>query len=135
MMRRPRCFCSPGVRQDADGARQDEKPASKLGLEAELAEDDGGDAVDVHRYQPALARFQRRFDRASDARVSSADHPATFRAGDERVQRRDARIDGMKAVAETRHDLLPCSLVPFDRSSPAACTRSPDTPASTSISR
>src|SRR5208282_2840289 len=44
----------PCVRQNADGARQDEQTAAELGLEAEFAENDGGDAVDVHRYMALL---------------------------------------------------------------------------------
>src|SRR5512132_3177923 len=38
----------PGMRENAHRARQDEESASELRLEAELAEDDGGDAIDVH---------------------------------------------------------------------------------------
>ncbi len=96
----------PRVREDADGARQDEQPAPQLRLEAQLAEDDGGDAVDVHRDVAPLDRLQRGLDRVADRRPASADGARCLRLRHQREQRRGARVDRVEAVAEARHDLV-----------------------------
>ena len=104
----------PCVREDADRARQDEQTAAELRLEAELAEDHRGDAVDVHRDVALLARTERLLHRASDARPAPRHGALGFGFRNELEQRRRARIDRMKAMAEPGNDLLARFPVPLD---------------------
>ena len=56
----------PCVGENADRARQDEQAAAELRFEAQFAEDDCRDAVDVHRDVAAGDRLQRILDRLAD---------------------------------------------------------------------
>src|SRR6185436_16802741 len=96
----------PGVGEDSHRAGEDEEPAPQFGLEAELAEDDGGDPVDVHRDQLALRPLQRDLDGTADAREPAGDGAARLGACEQLEQRRGARIHRMEPVAEAGHDLL-----------------------------
>src|SRR6185437_9531682 len=63
----------PRVREDADGARQDEQPARERRFKAEFAVDHCGRAVDVHRKRLAGALFERAFEQTPDLRVTACD--------------------------------------------------------------
>ena len=79
-MRRPRCFCSHAWARIPTDARQDEQAAAELRLEAQLAEDHGGDAVDVHRdVARRLIAFSAASTARADRRVAAADRACGLR--------------------------------------------------------
>src|SRR5690348_4642184 len=92
----------PGMRENTHRARQDEEPAAELRLEAELAENDCGDAIDVHRNVALPAGGQRLLDGMADVRVAARYRSGAHCFRDELEERRGARIDRMKAVTEAR---------------------------------
>jgi len=57
------------VREDADGTGQDEQAARERRLEAELGENDGRRAIDIHRNRLAAATLDGGFDCATDRHV------------------------------------------------------------------
>src|SRR5262245_220335 len=69
----------PGVRENADRARQDEEPASERRREAQFGIDDGRGAVDVHRNLASLALLHQRLDAAADIREAAGYHGALAR--------------------------------------------------------
>src|SRR5207248_1671803 len=81
-------------------AGQDEDAAAELGLEAELAVDHRGDAVDVHRHGARPAGAERGLDRAPDADEAAWDHPGAAGRVEQREQPRRAWVDRMEAVPE-----------------------------------
>src|SRR5262245_18198377 len=92
----------PGVREDADRARQDEQAASQRRRETELAVDHRGRAVELHRDALACAALERCLDEAADARETPFDDVA--RGLDERQQAHRARIGAVEAMTETGND-------------------------------
>ncbi len=76
------------------------KPRPMGGGKTQLAENHRGDAVDIHWNGFARASAQRRFNFSADQRVVTCNHAVACRVVNQRQQRRDARIDGMKSMAK-----------------------------------
>src|SRR6266545_3822721 len=104
--------------ENADRAGKDEQAPAELRLEAELAEDHGRYAVDVHRDVALGDLLERHLDCAPDRRPPPGNHTGRFGLADELEQWRGPRIDRMEAVSEAGDDLLACVPVALDDGGP-----------------
>ena len=95
----------PGMSQNPDRARENEQAPPYRWGKPEFAINDGGSAINVHRYLFAFSRQKYAFDRSSNSGELADDYSLTARRIDEREQFDGPRICRMKAVAEAGDDL------------------------------